>query len=257
MADLGPGHEAPPVVGVVCRRWSSAAGASDNAHGVLSTYIEAIEEVGGAVVLVALQRLDKVELVLARCDGLLLAGGEDVVSAYPANTQALRGADEKRDEVERALAGQAIRSGIPVLGICRGMHLINVACGGTLTDVDEASANADRHVNDWRAGEQYVHDVHLTPESSLVCAARGRTTARVNSHHWRCIDQLGAGFVVAARASDGVIEAIERRGGSYCVGVQWHPECLLDQEDDFALAILTGFVQACRRTRRAPCWSNR
>jgi putative glutamine amidotransferase len=137
------------------------------------------------------------------------------------------------------------------------MHLINVACGGTLVDVDEASVNADRHVNDWKAGEQYVHDVYLSPNSGLVSAARGRTTVRVNSHHRHCIDQLGAGFAVAARASDGVIEAIERRGGSYCVGIQWHPECLLDQGDDFALAIMTCFVQACRSTKRAPCWSNK
>ena len=257
MADFGPSYEAPPVVGVVCRRWLSVAGATQIAHGVLSSYIEAIEEVGGAVVLVALQGLDRVEPVLARCDGLLLTGGEDIVIDCPANGEAPKGADATRDEVERALADQAIRNGIPVLGICRGMQLINVACGGTLADVDETAANAARHVNDWRAGEQYVHDIHITPDSILVGAAQGRTTMRVNSHHSRCVDQLGADVVVTAQASDGVIEAIERRGGSYCVGVQWHPECLLDRGDDFALAILTSFVQACRRTRRTPCSPNK
>lgn len=255
MVDICSEHEVSPVVAVICRRWSSTAGASDNCQGVLSSYITAIEKVGGAVVLVALQRVDNAELVLARCDGLLLAGGEDVVSPNPANKQAPGSTDEIRDEVEKELAVQAIRDGIPVLGICRGMHLVNVACGGTLTNIDEAFADAVRHVNEWRAGEQYVHDVHISPDSILFGVAGGRAKARVNSHHRRCIDQLGEGLVLAARSTDGVIEAIERRGSSYCVGIQWHPECLLDQGDDFALSILSDFVQACRRSRRAPCWS--
>lgn len=249
----GLGHEEPPIVAVVCRRLSSAASASKNTQGVFSTYIEAIEDVGGAVVLVPLQRLDRAGLILARCDGLLLAGGEDVISERSASTLDQGRVDERRDEVERSLVGQAIRRGIPILGICRGMHLINVECGGTLTNVSQAAAKADRHVNDWRAGKQYVHDVYLSPDSSLIDAAQGRSNLRVNSHHRRCIDQVGAGFVVAAHADDGLIEAIESPEGSYCIGVQWHPECLLDQGDDFARMILTDFVRACQRSRRSPC----
>jgi len=247
-----------PVVAVVCRRFSSTAEASKNAQGTLTTYIRTFEEVGAALALVALQGLDKASFVLERCDGLLLTGGEDVVFGHPDYyTVDPQSVDVQRDEVEYKLARQAITSGMPVLGICRGMHLLNVVCGGTLADVPQVVHRSDRHLNDWRAGEQYIHDVHLTAGSTLAGAAKGRTVVRVNSHHLRCIERIGTGFVVAARAGDGVIEAIERHEGAFCVGVQWHPECLLEYGDVFALALMTEFVEACRQSRRALCCSNK
>lgn len=163
-------------------------------------------------------------VLLSRVDGVVVNGGIDLdPSSYSADRHAETDpAEPKRDEFELALVRGAIERGVPVLGICRGMHVLNVVCGGTLTQhlpdvTDLRHYDRDRYASP-------VHEVRITGDSR-VARALGAASAQVNSIHHQAIDRLGDGLRVTARAADGTIEAIEDDSGAL-LGVQWHPEFL-------------------------------
>jgi putative glutamine amidotransferase len=186
----------------------------------LSPYVRSVALAGGAPVL--LTREAQAEAVVDRLDALVLAGGEDVdprrYGAVPPATATF--VDPGRDEMELALLDAAIAKGIPVLGICRGLQLINVAHGGTLiTDLPLGAGQS--HAFYGYPGAQRTHVVDVEP-SSLLADLLG-TRLKVNSYHHQAIDDPGAGVQVVARAEDGVIEAIEI-SSARILAVQWHPE---------------------------------
>ncbi len=160
-------------------------------------------------------------------DGLLMQGGADLSpSSY--GQQPLRSewsGDLARDRYEIELLDGFISQGKPVLGICRGCQLINVAFGGTLyqdvaTQVEQASVHVDAHLYD-----QLHHAIRIEAGSHLSEIYPGLATARVNSIHHQAVDRLGSDLDVEARsADDGVIESIRARGSVFIAGVQWHPE---------------------------------
>jgi putative glutamine amidotransferase len=178
------------------------------------------------------------QALLERLDGLILGVGRDLephrfgAAAHPASTAH----SPHRDEVELALAREALEAGVPLLGICRGMQILNVALGGTLhADHSVLPAPADRHPGgDWArwdevvaavlsGGEPPAHPSHPIEiaQGSRLAAALG-TSAVVNSYHHQSIARLGEGVRAAARAPDGVIEAIEVPGAAaLALGVQW------------------------------------
>ena len=170
--------------------------------------------------------------VVADLDGLVLTGGEDVAPATYGRAP-LRpewAGQPRRDAYELALLRAALDAGVPVLGICRGHQLLNVALGGTLvgdvaTEVGDAVAHRDQgryHRN--------RHEVELVADTGLAALYPGVTRATVNSVHHQAIDDLGDGLVVEARCPvDGVVEAVRLVGSApgsarWAVGVQWHPE---------------------------------
>jgi putative glutamine amidotransferase len=160
-------------------------------------------------------------------DGLLLQGGADV-SPVSYGEEPLRpewAGDRVRDLYEIELFWECVIQAKPVLGICRGMQLLNVALGGTLyQDIATQIPGALPHV-DRQAYDQNVHEIEIVPGSGLgrLCGLTRR--ARVNSIHHQSVKQLGRGLAVeAASPADGVIEAIRWSGSSYVVGLQWHPE---------------------------------
>ncbi len=149
-------------------------------------------------------------------DGLLLAGGSDVDPARYGVTRGSRTGppDSERDRLEAALVAEALERDLPVLAICRGLQLLNVALGGTLVQHVEG-----HQLPDGEAG----HPVAIVPGSRLQ-EILGVEEYSVNSRHHQCADRLAGGLEVAARAPDGVIEALELPGKSFVLAVQWHPE---------------------------------
>jgi putative glutamine amidotransferase len=159
-------------------------------------------------------------------DGLVLQGGADVSPESYGETP-LRPewhGDRVRDLYELEMLWECVFQGKPVLGICRGAQLINVAFGGTLyQDIATQVPQAGPHV-DAVAYDRLSHELRIERHSGLAQLYPDREHARVNSIHHQAVNRLGSGLVVEATALDGMVEAIRWTGASYVVGVQWHPE---------------------------------
>lgn len=196
---------------------------------VTRSFVRSVTEAGGLAVLLPSSSPEQADDVVARLDGLLLSGGGDVVPArygqelHPETA----GIDNGRDDMESALIEAAIRRDVPVLGVCRGLQMLNVDAGGTLIqhlrDADEQAA-VGTHSERVRIDEE-VHPISIAP-GSLLRRIVGADVTGVNTLHHQAIDELGAGLVATAWSPDGVIEAIESTEGHRVLGVQWHPELL-------------------------------
>jgi putative glutamine amidotransferase len=171
--------------------------------------------------------------LLGLLDGLLLAGGADIDPAAYGERPGPRttGSWAERDRFELALTREALERDLPVLGICRGMQLLNVACGGTL---DQHLADADVHLH--TPGTFSDHDVRLEP-GSLAASAVGAERIPVRSHHHQGIGRLGDGLVATGWADPGeTIEAVEAPGRRWALGILWHTE---EEPSSPVLAALT------------------
>ena len=181
-------------------------------------------------------------------DAVLILGGADVdPHLYTDDTQAIaaaQGVDRDADEFEIALVHAARGARKPLLGICRGMQVINVALGGTLIpDLGGDRVHNDHPVSD----EMTDHDVTIVPDSMLANALNA-TAIPIRSAHHQAVERIADGLVVTARADDGVIEAVEGPADCWMVAVQWHPEEHQARVDDFT-ALSLAFIQAARERR--------
>jgi len=183
-------------------------------------------------------------------DGLVLQGGADVSPLTYGEEPLERrwGGDRLRDVYEIELVHEFIDAGKPVLGICRGLQIINVAFGGSLhQDIASRRPGGLQHVTD--AYERHSHEVSIVPGSGLARLYPGIARARVNSIHHQSINVLGRGLVVEARAEpDGEIEAIRHTEKRYVFATQWHPEFHSSSDDSLlpSAPILDEFLQAAR-----------
>ena len=188
-------------------------------------YATAVQRAGGvALILPPDGRPEAATEVLEHIDALLLAGGADVDPAtYGAEAHPeTNNTRPDRDAFEVALTQSALERGMPVLGVCRGMHVLNVALGGTLIQhlPDVVGHNDHRHT----PGTFSDHEVRLQP-GSLTARAIGAERTAVKSHHHQGLDRLGEGVVATGWSEpDDVVEAIELEGRPYALGVLWHPE---------------------------------
>lgn len=191
-------------------------------------YRQAIARAGGEPRV--LELAGDAEALLAGVGGLLLTGGGDVDPALygEAPHSTFSAAEEGRDRAEIALARAALDRNLPVLAICRGAQVLNVAAGGTLVqDIPSSVEHAVAHQLTG-APSAIAHDVWVSANTRLAAILADRLedgdTLPVNSRHHQAVKRVAPGFIVAAEAPDGVIEAIERQEGGFCIGVQWHPE---------------------------------
>jgi putative glutamine amidotransferase len=214
-----------------------------------SAYMRAITQAGGVPLLIPpLTEEDALAAVFAKLDGLLLTGGGDIEPRYyGAERLAVCGpAETSRDITELALTKRALEQKLPMLGVCRGHQMLNVALGGTLVqDIHSALPQAMRHdrldhPRDWRA-----HTIAVEAGSRLE-EILGTREHRVNSLHHQALDTLGKGVRVLARADDGVVEAMEVRGQPFALAVQFHPEELV-ATDEPSRRLFAAFVGACQQ----------
>jgi putative glutamine amidotransferase len=191
--------------------------------------------------------------ILDSAGGLLLTGGEDVnPDLYGAEPHPKLGEIQPvRDATELALLKAARDRGVPVLAICRGIQLLNVAYGGTLyQDLPSEHPSSVNHDSE-KSRDSRTHDVTITPGTRLA-AATGATTMAVNSYHHQAVRQLGDGLRVTAVAADGVIEGVEVDDPAWWVlSVQWHPEDLTTDVRTWDRGIFKAFAdEVGRRARR-------
>ncbi len=212
------------------------------------SYIRAIHRVGATPIIIppTLQSPD-IPSLLSNLDGLLLSGGEDIAPRhYGQKSEAWMGrVDEVRDMSELGLIKAWLAMGKPLLAICRGHQVLNVALGGTLfQDISKSLPDALDHAYvPARPMEITVHPVKIELQSQLA-TIMGGITIDVNSAHHQAIHAPGAGVRVVAYAPDGVIEAIELPQYHFCIGVQWHPEAMVKVSETM-LPLFSAFVQAC------------
>lgn len=214
-------------------------------------YRSALEKAGARIR--ELTPEDRLPAALESCDGLLLTGGVDVAPAiYGEDRHPSVETDETRDEYELALAREALHLDLPVLAICRGAQVLNVAAGGTLLqDIPSALPDSLTHQID-QPKNAIAHDVLVSEGSGLAHLLADHLsedgTIAVNSRHHQSVKQIAPEFVATATAPDGVIEAIEKPSAPFCVGVQWHPENFW-QTGEFG-ELFDGLIGAARRYRQ-------
>jgi putative glutamine amidotransferase len=233
-----------PVIGISAALERARWGAWDTLV-LLSprTYSLAVQREGGIALMLSPDDAvaDDPDQLLGLLDGLILGGGADVdPSTYGADAHPeTKGTNPERDRFEAALARAAVDRDTPVLGICRGMQMLNVACGGTLEQhLDDVQTH--RHTR----GVFGDHDVELAADSLAARAAGGERVA-VKSHHHQGVGRLGEGIEVTGRnPGDGIVEAIEIPDRQFALGVLWHPE-----EDEGSRVI--GALVEQSRTRAA------
>ncbi|TWT14551.1 gamma-glutamyl-gamma-aminobutyrate hydrolase family protein [Planomicrobium sp. CPCC 101079] len=247
-----------PLIGI-CANYSA-----DSAPGVVTglgamgqewqllsaDYVYSIERAGGIpIILPVTENVETAEMMLGKLDGILFTGGSDIDSQlygeYP--SYELGPIEPKRDLHEVSLAKKALfQSDIPVLGICRGMQLLNVAAEGSLfQDLKRQQPDCFNHSVVGAPMHHPVHDVTVDPDSKLHEIYHSETLA-VNSFHHQAVKDLGIDFVATAFSPDGLVEGMEWKGSRFVCAVQWHPEMMVDKVPE-VMPLFTAFVKECAK----------
>jgi putative glutamine amidotransferase len=234
----------PVVVGILAAIERVSWGVWDGYEVTLAprAYVSAVQRAGGLAIVLPPDpaAVESPKALLKRVDALLLAGGADIDPAsYGAEPHPeTKGTWADRDAFEIALARGALERDMPVLGICRGMQLLNIALGGSLDQHLPDSIENSAHRS--TAGTFGTHRVRLAP-GTLACAAAGTEGLLVMSHHHQGVERLGAGLVASGwSVDDEIVEAIELPGRRFALGVVWHPE------EDPESSVIASLVAAAR-----------
>jgi putative glutamine amidotransferase len=244
-----------PLIGVPC---CTAIANKRSTHWAGEKYLVAISDAADAipVLLPALSGHIGAEELVDRIDGLLLTGSRSNIAPAryggppdPAEPDEDDPRDVKRDAMTLSLVQAAVAADLPVLAICRGCQELNVALGGTLHakvhEIDGRIDHRSRHIPLEGRYEYVAHPVHLTA-GGVFARLAGASELTVNSLHWQGIDRLAPPLAVEAVAPDGQIEAVRHRDAGFILGVQWHPEYRV-MENEFSRALFSAWGDMCRR----------
>ncbi len=243
-----------PLIGITCNYdptdrvgiYSNLGTKGQDMNYVALDYADCIAKAGGVPVFVPQYKSPELaEELVYRLDGLLVSGGDDVDPALygEAEDENSLGVNPARDHLDIALIKAAVSRKMPLLGICRGTQIINVAFGGTLhKDVEQDGFR--RHMFMENDRNVPVHTIKLE-KGSLLEAVYGRDRVEVNSFHHQAVKDPGQGVAINGYSEDGVPEVIQlAEGHPFSVAVQWHPEMMFDSEEQAKL--FRAFVAACR-----------
>ena len=241
-----------PLIGITCSRvvggpWGLYS-AGHFMDYTFDDYSQAVRFWGGAAVLIpAAQNRQTLQTILRRLDGLILSGGPDVNPKFYGEQPlpGLEEIDEDLDRMELEAARMAFERNLPILAICRGIQVLNVSQGGTLyqdipTQVQESILHAQK------ADKKTTTHAARIELKTLLSRIVGRKEIWVNGKHHQAVKDVARGFVVSARATDGVVEAIEHPSRRFIIGVQWHPEGNW-KGDLYSRRLFRAFVRAAQR----------
>jgi putative glutamine amidotransferase len=212
----------PPLIGITSGSEPSFPGFYILRHD----YVRSVELSGGVPLVLAPAGAALHPALLSKLDGLVLTGGIDVTPLLYGETAmpTVQDTSAERDEFEVKLLLEALAHDVPILAICRGMQLLNVALGGTLVQDIRTETGSGIHHDDFaRPRTEIAHTVSIRSGSRLH-ALLGEDAVEVNSFHHQAVDRLATPFVATAFAPDGIVEAVEFRAERFVLGVQWHPE---------------------------------
>ncbi|PYP16469.1 MAG: gamma-glutamyl-gamma-aminobutyrate hydrolase [Gemmatimonadetes bacterium] len=242
-----------PVIGITTQTLEAIPDQLPRCWIMSQRYVQVLTSAGAIPWVIPLLEGNEAALrrIYERLDGLFLPGGVDVdPAAYGEPRTTLCGrTDAARDWTELLLSRWALADRKPVLAVCRGAQLINVAVGGSLyQDVTAQHPEAIKHDHfpvGGRRRDELAHEVHLAPGSRLQRLLATESLA-VNSMHHQGIARLAPGLVPVATSPDGLIEGVEAANGQFLIGVQWHPEDLVDVDPRMA-RLFAAFIEAARR----------
>lgn len=216
--------------------------------GTGENYVKAVRRAGGVPMVITMTDDQKeLERILQIVDGVILTGGQDVDPARYGESPVpeLGKVCPERDAFDVMLVTMAVEAGLPVLGICRGSQVMNVAFGGSLYQ-DIPSQLPDTYLKHRvNSKDEFHHDVKIS-EGTLLHKMLG-TSASVNSSHHQSVKDVAPGFIVSAVSEDGVVEAIEKKDAPFVVGVQFHPEGFVAAGNDSLMPIFSHFISATSR----------
>jgi putative glutamine amidotransferase len=220
-----------------------------NYYALRANYVEMINKAGGAAVILTYD-YDLIDFYLKSLDGLMVVGGYFDIHPKRYGEKKIHPTvklNEVREEFEYALGTKAIKTKLPFLGICNGMQLINVLHGGNviqhIPDEKKFMDHEQSHSKEFKDYASGYHEVKIEKKSQLFKIV-GKEKIKTNSSHHQAAKTAGENLKIVARASDGVIEAVEKTNHPFCIGVQWHPEFEVSDADK---KIFEAFVNASKK----------
>ena len=235
-----------PIIGL-----TSSYEKTDKTNFVFSnhSYLNSIRHFGGIPLIIPTEgEDDELQMLIDMCDGLLLTGGDDIDPALYGE-EVLNDTLELtpvRDAVERKVCDLAVKRGLPMFGICRGIQMMNVYFGGSLYQDIPAQIKTEIKHSMEPPAHSTCHKCIVEKDTPLY-ELFGREQVGVNSHHHQAVKRVAPGFEVMGRSEDGIIEAIYDPSKPFVWGVQWHPERIWDIEESSA-KLFEAFIGACRQT---------